>query len=229
MLKQCIPEKKVHIIYDGVELDKGNHTRKVNFINEYKLNSSSLVGLIGRIVEGKGHKEFLMASKEVKKRMPDVKFLIIGGAKGGNGGYYKEVKEFAKREDLTKNIIFTGWRNDLKSIIADVDLIVQPYTSPEGLPNILLEAMAFNKPVISTNISGPTDIVISGKTGFLVPPGDVQRLAEKIIYLLDNPNIAKTMGENGRRRVESLFDIKKNIKQIEEIYSGLLFKEIKQG
>ena len=215
-----VPESKLQIVYDGIDVNsyrvdefKGLRVRK-----EFNLDSQPLVGVVGRIVEGKGQKEFVLAAKVVIRVKPEVKFMIVGDAKGGKDGYYKEVEEIVKRENLERNIIFTGWRSDINNIVSSLDIFVFTSISPEGLPNTILEAMALKKPVIATDVSGPRDIVIDGETGFLVPPGDIKAMAEKIIYLLDNPDVAKKMGEAGRKRAEKYFDIKNTIAKIEKIY-----------
>jgi len=225
LYKKDIPESKLQIVYDGINIDsyRVDEFEGLRVREEFNLDGQPLVGVVGRIVEGKGQKEFVLAAKVVVRVKPEVKFMIVGDAKGGKDGYYKEAEEIVKRENLERNIIFTGWRNDINNIVSSLDIFVfTSITFPEGLPNSILEAMALKRPVIATDIPGPRDIVIDGKTGFLVPPGDIKAMAEKIVYLLDNPEVAKRMGEAGRKRVEERFDIKKQVKKIEKIYEEVL-------
>jgi len=224
LYKKDISESKLRIVYDGIEVD----IRRVNEFagsrvrEEFNLDSHPLAGVIGRIVEGKGQKEFILAAKEVLKTKADVKFIIVGDAKGDDSKYYKEVKELVKKENLDNHIIFTGWRDDINDIVSALDIFVFASTFPEGFGLTVIEAMALKKPVVATDIPGPRDIVVDGKTGFLVPPGDIKAMTEKIIYLLDNPDVAKKMGECGRKRVEQYFDIKKAVEKIEKIYGEVL-------
>ena len=221
---QDIPINKLHVIHDGIDLYDFETNATGTFRKEYKLNGSLVVGLVGRIVKGKGHKEFILASKEVLKYYPETKFAIIGDAKGDTDEYYKEVRALVKEEGIEKNIIFTGWREDIKNIIADLDILVQATTTfPEGFGLTIAEAMAIGKPVIATNIAGPSEIVLDNKTGFLVPPGDIKAMAEKLIYFLENNNIAKDFGLQGRKRAEDLFDIKKTVSRLESIYEESLY------
>lgn len=220
---QHVRKDKISIIYDGLDLADFNAINAEDFIREFQLNSEPLVGVAGRIVEGKGQKEFILAGKEVLKSLPKTKFIIVGDAKGSQDNYYKEAKDLIMNEKLNRNIISTGWRNNLKNILSALNVAVLPSTNfPEGLPNVIIEAMALSKPVIATDIPGPRDIVVDGETGFLVPPGDIRAMAEKITYLLNNPELAIKMGEAGRKRVEKLFDIKDRVKDIENIYEELL-------
>lgn len=222
MYKQYVPADKISLIYDGIdmgvcqEIDKEKSFRK-----DFHLNGSPVVGLVGRIVEGKGHREFILAAKEVLKVKPDVKFAIIGDAKGADHKCYAEIKELVQKERMEQNIIFTGWINEVMYAIADLDILIQATTTfLEGFGLTIIEAMVFCKPVVATDIPGPSDIVENEKTGFLVPAGDAGAMACKILYLLDHPQIAKAMGESGRERVRELFDIKKQVKKIEALYSN---------
>jgi len=152
--------------------------------------------------------------------MPDAKFFIIGD---GKDKYYQSIRTMVKKERLDPFIIFTGWRNDIINVIADLDILIQATTSfPEGFGLTIIEAMALGKPVVASNIPGPADIIVDKKTGFLVPSKDPQILADRIINLLNNRKLAEVMGINGRKRVSELFDIKKNVRQIESIYEKVI-------
>jgi glycosyltransferase involved in cell wall biosynthesis/GT2 family glycosyltransferase len=217
-----IKKDKLSIIYDGLDLEEFKDVES-NFRQEFNLDSHPIVAVLGRIVEGKGQKEFVLACREAIRIIPRAKFLIIGEAKGAEDAYYNDLIELVYREGLDKNVIFTGWRNDIANVISSLDVLVLPSTTyKEGLPNSIIEAMALSKPVVATDIAGPSDIVADGETGFLVPAGDIKAMAEKIVYLLNNPDIAKRMGEVGRKRAQELFDIKKQVKKIEAIYEEVL-------
>ena len=203
-----IAEEKLKVIYDGLDLDEFKGLGDGALRREYNLNSAPTVGVIGRIIKGKGQKEFVLAAKIALEIKPKIKFIIIGDAKSDSSLYYNEVKDLVKKEKLTDSIIFTGWRNDITNIIRDLDIVVLPSTTyPEGLPNAIIEAMALKKPVVASNIPGPSDIVVDGETGFLTPTGDTKIMAEKIIYILNNQEISRKMGEKGKIRTEELFEI----------------------
>jgi len=218
-----IPQNKINIVYDGIDLGEFNDVHPEKFKNEFELNSSRLVGMVGRIVEGKGQKEFILAAKCVIENMPDVKFVVVGDSKGGDKQYFSEVKKLTEKNGLTENVIFTGWRNDIKDIISGLDIMVLASTTfPEGMPNVIIEAMALQKPVIVTNIPGPSEVVVDSDTGFIVPPGDIEAMVEKMMYLLKNPDVAKTMGVRGRKRAEEVFNVTDEARKIEEIYRRAL-------
>ena len=223
LYRQDIKEDKLSIIYDGIDLEEFNNLSSDNFRNEFGLNNYPVIGTVGRIVEGKGQKEFIIAAKEVIKIHPNVKFVIVGEAKGGGDKYYREIKDLVNTGSFKEHFIFTGWRNDIKNVMSDLDIFVFTSTTyPEGLPNSIIEAMALKKPVVATDVPGPRDIIIDNETGFLVPPGDTKAMSEKINYLLANKEAYRKMGEAGRIRAEELFNIKFCAKRLEEIYQSLL-------
>ena len=225
MYDKDIPADKLYVIHDGIDLRDFGCNAAGAFRKEYGLNGSPIVGLVGRIVNGKGHKEFIRASKEVLALRPDIKFVIAGSAKGDGDEYYKEVKSLVSNEKLEDSIIFTGWRNDILSVISDLDILIQATTTyPEGFGLTIVEAMALRKPVVATNIPGPSDIVVDGETGFLVPPSDSHLLANAILKLLNNHDLGRQMGEMGRKRAERLFDIKTIIRRVEQVYDTTLAK-----
>ncbi len=213
-------EEKIDIVYDGISLKEKIASN--NFGKEFDLDGAPCVGMVGRLVDGKGHINFIEAASIIAKIKPKVKFLIVGGDCSKDGLMLGKLRHLADSLNLNGNIIFTGWRNDISDVVSSFDISVQPYTAPEGLPNTVIEAMALKKPVISTDLPGPAEIVIDGKTGFTVPSKNPQALANAVIKLLDNPRLAEEMGEAGRQRVEDLFDIKKNVKQMEAIYERAL-------
>lgn len=216
---QVMDKNKIVIIYDGIDFSEYDNVRSGLLRKEFNFDSAQLVGLIGRIIKGKGQKEFILAAKEVLKKKLNAMFLLVGDAKGGESNYYQEIKELVNREGLEESIIFTGWRSDVKNIISDLDILVFSTTTfPEGLPNILLEAMALKKAVVATDIPGSSDIVVDSKTGFLVSPADIDLMAERIIYLLENPEVSEIMGINGRERVREIFNIDNTVSKIEDLY-----------
>lgn len=220
-----IIENKIKIIHDGIDLKEFSSMEKGEFKKEFNLDSQPIVGLVGRIIKGKGQKEFILAAKEVLKVRPDVKFIIVGDSKGEDDRYYTEVKDIVERWNLTTEIIFTGWRTDIKNVISDFDILVQATTTyPEGFGLTIIEAMALEKPVIATNIPGPSELVVNGETGFLISPQDYSALANSILELVNNPELAKQMGDKGRKRVEELFDIKGTLRKIEETYEEILLR-----
>lgn len=225
LYKKWVPENKLVIVHDGIDPEEYSKISGGSFCSEFNLGLNFLVGLIGRIVKGKGQKEFVLMAQRINQKYEDIKikFILVGDAKGEEVSYFDEVKELIEENKLEKSVLLTGWRSDIGNIIADLDVVVQGTTTfPEGFGLTIVEAMALRKPVIASNIPGPASIVVNGETGFLVAPGNIDEMTDKCMYLFNNREISKKMGEAGRKRVEELFDISKNVKQIEAIYDEIL-------
>lgn len=218
-----IPARKLHVLPDGVDLTEFEGLSSQRFVEDFQLQGRPVVGIVGRIVQGKGQLEFAQAAKIVSKDHPDARFVIVGAAKGDSSKYFDEVKSYVQREHLHSKVIFTGWRTDVKQIIHGLDILVLASTTfPEGLPNSIIEAMVLRKPAVATDIPGPPEIIEHGVTGFIVPPGDVEAMAQKISVLLSDTQLATAMGERGRQRAAELFDVRNVVQTLQDLYMAEL-------
>jgi len=215
--KSKIPVEKVSVIYNGVNVKNHNslqtHNVKLPFAIEAK---DKILMTVGRLQKQKGHSYLFHAISRVRKEVPRIKLLIIGEGEEENN-----LKNLAESLDLTDQIIFTGLRFDVENMLSMARLLILP-SLWEGMPNVLLEAMAAARPVIATDVGGVPELVVNGETGILVPPGDSDALASAIIGLLQNELNAKKMGEAGRVWVEKNFSISKTLERTENLYRELL-------
>jgi len=122
-------------------------------------------------------------------------------------------------EDYVK---FLGWRKDVSEILQILDVFVQT-SLWEGLSLSIMEAMASGKPVIITNIKGNNELVVDGRTGFLVAPNDYDELANRIVAVLKNKKLANNLGTSGRLRIKQNYNIQSYVEKIENIYDKTLF------
>lgn len=175
-----------------------------------------LVGTIATLRPVKGHRYLLYAAALVLKKVPDVKFLIIG-----QGPLRNSLEELAGKLNIAKNVIFMGYQKDITEILARLTLFVLP-SIREPLGICLLEAMAAGLPVVATNVGGIPEVVKEKETGLLVPPKDPEALAQVILTLLEDKEKAKNMGIAGRKRVEQKFTIGTMIRKTEQVYQDLI-------
>ena len=181
-----------------------------------------VIGIVGRLVEGKGFKDFISAAAIVSKKYENVKFLIVGSAQEESSNYEKILKEIVISLNLVDKVIFTGWREDIKQIIASFDILVQASsTFPEGFGLTVIEAMMLRKPVIVTNIPGPSELVVNGVTGIIVPPSNKNALAQAMSKLISEPELSMEMGKRGRERAVEKFDVNKTVRSLELLYRSL--------
>ena len=118
-------------------------------------------------------------------------------------------------------IIFTGVRNDIPALLSAIDLFVLP-SLWEGLPNVILEAMAAGLPVVATAVGGTKELVLENKTGHLVPPHNHVALASTIVELLADRQRMNMMGKSGQQRVQDYFTLDKTTNHVHRLYAGLL-------
>lgn len=184
-----------------------------------------LVGVVCRLDAWKGVDLFLQAAALVAQTVPEVCFVIVGGAIEGQEAYAATLRQLARRLEIDGRVQFTGWRYgpaDMPDVYRALSVVVLPSRRPEPFGLVLVEAMACGRPVVATDHGGPREICAPGETGLLVPPGDAGALAAAVTWLLAHPDRAQAMGEAGRRRVETHYDIRRTVRATEGIYEELL-------
>lgn len=164
--------------------------------------NSKIVLCIAYLVPKKGVFVFLEAAKEICTRRNDLCFLLAG-----IGPAMEELKRLCHQYKLEEHFKVIGWRDDINRLMRLADIFVLPTYYFEGLPVSILEAMACGKTVIATRHRGCEDVVVDGKTGFLIPIKQVTALVDKILSLLDNEQLRTRMGQAGRLRMEQYFEL----------------------
>ncbi|MBN2119579.1 MAG: glycosyltransferase [Candidatus Omnitrophica bacterium] len=208
-----IPSDKIKIINNGIDLER---FQRIKRLPRFEQKNEFRIGVIGRLEPQKGHKYFLEAVRLLDGNSRGSKFVIVG-----NGSLKKRLADSVKRLGVSKRIEFLGYRKDIKEVITGLDLVVLP-SLYEGFPLVPLEAQAMGKPVIVTNVDGSPETVINNKTGFVVPSKDSKALKEAMEVFLENRDLAASMGAEGRKFIEDNFDIRKQVKQTEQLYKQCL-------
>ncbi len=168
--------------------------------------------MISRIVSGKGINEFSQAAEIVHHTYPEARFILAGGDDGDDDINWSRIRSGIRRGYFT--YVGEATRDEVTDLLRDSFCFVLPSYRGEGVPRSILEALAVGRPVISTDTAGCRDTVESGVNGFLIPPKDVEALARSMIYLINNPDEAITMGVASRIRAETLFDVHKVNREI---------------
>lgn len=213
------PIEKIVVIPNGVDTNRLKRTEPDPSVKE-ALGSKPgevLIGTFTRLVWYKGLEELLNAAALIVRSYPSARFLVVG-----DGPLRQPLEEKAKALGLNGTVRFLGSVPDASSsLLPHFDLFVLP-SLKEGMSNSLLEAMAAGKPVVATEVGGNPELVIDGKTGFLVPAKDSEALARAILRLLADQELARSLGEAGRSRVESEFTLEKMVARLEGLYDSLL-------
>lgn len=171
---------------------------------------------IGRILKQKGIEEYIQMAERIKQKYPDIRFHVLGDCEEER---YQTVLEEAEKKNI---LIYHGLQYDIRPFLEMCHIVVHPTYHPEGMSNVLLEALASGRPIITTNRSGCREIVEDKVNGYIVKPKDVQDLTKKVEqFLLLSNQEKKTMGEKGRKKVEKEFDrkivVRAYLEEIEKI------------
>ncbi|MFH1904710.1 MAG: glycosyltransferase [bacterium] len=214
--------EKVKIIYNAIDLNEFNPNIDGSKIREEFNVPNILIGTVAQLIPEKGQKDLLLATADILKTYPRVKFIIVGD---GNIGYRKELEKLCRELGITDNIVFTGFREDIPQIMSSIDIFVLSTSWNEGLCRAILEAMGAAKPVITTDVGGNSETVVDGITGVLLPYRSPFLLKDALLELIRDKQKREEMGKQGRERVIKLFNIDENIKRIEKVYEELTLEE----
>lgn len=178
---------------------------------------SRLALFVGRLDRQKGLPDLLDAAERVAVACPAWHLVLAGD------GPYRQwlVEQVDARRPLSGRVHILGRRDDVPSLLKTSDVLVLP-SLWEGMPNVVLEAMAASKPVIATTVEGTDELVVPGETGWLVPPGDPLALGAALIAAASDPEQSTTFGLNGRSRVASRFSLEQTVAAYERLWSRLL-------
>jgi glycosyltransferase involved in cell wall biosynthesis len=147
--------------------------------------------------------------------------VLVGLDLEQGGSYQRELERTAERAGVRDRVVFAGARDDAGSLLAELDVLALPSWT-EGLPLVVLEAMARRRPVVATPVGGTPEIVVDGETGLLVPPRDPRALAAALRRLLDDPQLRERMGEAGFARVRERFSADAMTERMLAIYDEVL-------
>ncbi len=219
--------EKVKFLYEPVDTDYFNINKvseniKISIKKSLNIPEDCvIVGTICEISSIKGLEYFIQAAQRILQLTPrKLRFLIVGGTAKGHERYVSNLKRLVKDSNLDNYIIFSGYipYPKIREMHAIIDIFIMTSLS-EGTPLVILEAMSMSKPVIAPDVGGIAEQVIHNKTGFIFNAGDINRIVELILYLLEHPQEIILKGNNGRERVENFFSLYKCINDHLELYN----------
>jgi glycosyltransferase involved in cell wall biosynthesis len=204
------PDNKNEFIKRKIVADKncfivnGSGVDLTRFAQSPLSNKQCIFLAIGRLLGDKGFREYAAAACLVKKRFPDVSFRLVGPADPSPDSIpIAEVQSWNEQGWIE----FFGAIKDVRPFINDCSVFVLP-SYHEGMPRTILEAMSVGRPILTTDVSGCRETVISGENGFLVPKADARALAERMIWFIENQDMLQKMGNKSRQLAEEHFDVR---------------------
>jgi glycosyltransferase involved in cell wall biosynthesis len=214
---------KIEVVYNGVNIKEFSPSKKRRNQKRKDLGISQeeiLIGFIGQLVPIKGIEEFLKAAIKIRNKDRDCKFIVIGGSTD-SPYFVKKILPFYKSYKLENNVTFAGFKEDIRSYLSAVDIFVNS-SRIEPFARVNLEAMAMGKPVIATDAGGNPEAVMDGKTGYIIPVGDVNLLTKKILKLIKKNEMREKFGLAGRNRVVNNFTVENYYLGVERVLDQLL-------
>ncbi len=209
-VRHGIPPARCHLIPNGVDVRL--YESIASGAAPSSASSPRIVGTVGRLVNQKGVDVFIEAAVRVIAQAPDVRFLIVG-----DGPLRAALCAQIAALDLRDRVSLPGDRADVVSLLAQMSIFVSA-SRWEGMPYALLEALAAQRPVVATRVLGTRELITDGVHGLLVPPDDPVAMSAAIISLLNDPAHARSLGQAGRRLVESRYSLQVMVDQIMAVY-----------
>lgn len=214
-----LPRAKMQVVHNGIDLDAVppfdlDRTRARAALGFDP--ARRLVAQIGRLEPQKDYATYLAAAARVATQRLDVDFLVVG-----EGRLRGELEAEAARLGLAGRVRFTGVRGDVPALLGAVDVLA--LTSRwEGLPNVVIEAMASGAVAVATDVGGARELVVPGETGVVVPVGEPDAVAAAILGILDDPSRARRMAVAARTRIEERFSVGAMVQRTTAVYEECL-------
>jgi glycosyltransferase involved in cell wall biosynthesis len=217
--RQGLPGSKMRVVHNGIDLasvpplapDRRAARQGLGFDPARRL-----VAGVGRLEEQKDYPTFLAAAARVAAAAPDVDFVVAGA-----GSLRGELEALADRHGLGTRLRFLGLRHDVPALLAGVDVLA--LTSRwEGLPNVVIEAMATGAVAVATDVGGCRELIAHGETGLIVPPGEPEAVARAVLDVLQHADLADRLRQAARRRVESEFTLAAMVERTTQVYDAWL-------
>jgi glycosyltransferase involved in cell wall biosynthesis len=175
-----------------------------------------LVGNVGRLSPEKGQRVFLDAAKIICHSQNDVYFVLVG-----DGPDRAALEKYSAEEGIEDRVLFAGYEHDVRPVYQDIDILaLTSYT--EGFPNVLLESLCMDTPIVATRVGGVEDIVQDGVTGYICEAGDSIGIAASMQRMLDDPEKARAMVSNGKALIRREFQFSTRIEKIQNLYRNVL-------
>jgi glycosyltransferase involved in cell wall biosynthesis len=216
LLGDCGITAPIHVVPNGIDGSKYSPDRPSGIRRELGLTPEvRLVGTAVNLSAQKGLTHLLDAAAIVRRSGTAAHFVIAG-----DGPLRADLIAYAAAHDLNDSVTFAGYRADVPEVLAGLDVFVLS-SLWEGLPLALLEALACGRPIVATSVGGIPEVVSEGENGFLVPPGDSQALASRILRVLGDPDEARQIGRNNVEKFHQRFSVGTMVAAHEQLYEQL--------
>jgi len=209
--------EKYRYVYNGFDFNRISSTHPQKIRDKLGIRAEFVVGMVASFTKAKDYYSLVQSGINILEKCKNVNFIFVG-----DGPERKDVEETIAKKYYDK-FYFLGQRNDVEEIIKvfDVGILLSKVDHSEGISNSIMEYMAAEKPVIATKTGGNNELIIDGKTGFLIKHNDINALTEKVNMLLDNKKLRREIGKNAKNRLRELFNLERMVSDFTKIYEDL--------
>ncbi|MBC7796242.1 MAG: glycosyltransferase, partial [Pyrinomonadaceae bacterium] len=222
LINEGVKADKINVIYNGLDLErlKPSTTNRDEILREFNISDNrKIVTIVANLRhEVKNIPMFLRAAQGVKNKFADVTFVIAG-----EGELMPQMKDFAEILGIGSKVKFLGRCGQVADLLEISDVCVLS-SRAEGFSNSILEYMSASRPVVATNVGGASEAITNGENGFLIESDNDEAMSEKLLFLLENPEIAAQFGRKGRAIVETKFSLNSQLKQTLELYERVAYQ-----
>jgi len=214
--------ERIEVIYNGIDAEPFVQPSAHNFRAVWNVKSDEpLLGFVGQLDERKGIRVLLAAFQQIKRELPKTRLVFVG-----QGPLREFIADEVKQHNWDGVVLLPGFLDDVAGVMQAIDILLLP-SLWEGFGIVLIEAMAAGKPAISTDTSSMPEIIADGQTGYVVPPGDAEALAERTIRLLRNAALREKFGQAARQRLAEKFTHERMIEEVENLFQREINKRKK--
>ncbi|MCE9636268.1 MAG: glycosyltransferase [Planctomycetes bacterium] len=217
MVKDGIPAERIRVVHSGIDLSRFDGVRSHDYAAEFGLAPGTRIVLdVAAFGWHKAQEVLVRAAPEILRAFPATRIVLVG-----EGECMEKVRAEARALGVEREIVFTGFRNDVPSLLAGCDCFVM-CSVLEGLCTSLLDALALRRAAVGSAVGGIPEVLLDGSTGLLVPPRDPAALAAAVVRVLGDGALAARLGDEGRRHVERDFTTDSMVEGNLAVYRDLL-------
>jgi glycosyltransferase involved in cell wall biosynthesis len=211
--------RKLHVVPNGIDLkrfapsdeDRRNARRALGLADE-----ALVVASVGRLIVDKDYETAIEIARATRAALPQGVFVVAG-----DGPHRPALERQIRRLALERRFLLLGDRPDVRPLLAAADLYLST-SRREGMSNAIMEAMAAGLPVVASSVGGTPEIVTDGDSGFLFPAGDVVVAVERVVRLLTDPGLRRSLGDHGRLAIATGHGTEAMISRLERVYRSVL-------
>jgi glycosyltransferase involved in cell wall biosynthesis len=214
-----VSEDYVRIIHNGLEVDIPMNHDKQHIQKQFDLPGTfPIIGIFGRLTTQKQHHLFLETARKILEKLPAANFLVVG-----EGPEKEHIEYYSKELGIEDHIHLLGMQKEVYKLYHYCDLVLLT-SAYEGIPNVVIESMLTKTPLVAFDVGGVVDAIPNREVGIVVPQGDINKMANEAVLLLNDTDRLKTMGKRARTFVQENFPMQKMVDQtdhyIRELVNG---------